>query len=61
MRLIKIDKERSIDVIITRLRKKLKKIQKIQNIYKQLEEKVMFYGLNNIKGILPNNYFIEDY
>ena len=32
--LINIDKERSIDVVITRLRKKLKKIQKIQNTYK---------------------------
>ena len=33
--LIDIDKERSIDVIITRLRKKLNWIQKIQNIFKQ--------------------------
>jgi two-component system phosphate regulon response regulator OmpR len=33
--LIELDKERSIDVIITRLRKKLKLILKIQNFYKQ--------------------------
>ena len=34
-KLIKLDKERSIDVIITRLRKKLNLIPKIQNFYKQ--------------------------
>ena len=34
-KLIKIDKERSVDVIITRLRKKLKLTQKIQNTFKQ--------------------------
>ena len=33
--LINLDKERSIDVIITRLRKKLKMTQKILNFYKQ--------------------------
>ena len=33
-KLIDLDKERSIDVIITRLRKKIEMIQKIQNIYK---------------------------
>ena len=33
--LINLDKERSIDVIITRLRKKLRMIQKIPNFYKQ--------------------------
>ena len=33
-KLIDLDKERSIDVIITRLRKKSKLIQKIQNTYK---------------------------
>ena len=33
-KLIELDKERSIDVIITRLRKKLKLIQKIQKFYK---------------------------
>ena len=33
--LIDLDKERSIDVIVTRLRKKLKKVQKAQNIFKQ--------------------------
>ena len=33
--LIKVDKERSVDVIITRLRKKLKLNRKTQNIYKQ--------------------------
>ena len=33
-KLIKIDKERSVDVIITRLRKKLRLTQKIQNFYK---------------------------
>ena len=56
--LIELDKERSIDVIITRLRKKLKKIQKAQSIYKQLEEKDMFYGLNKyIKNLLPKRLF----
>jgi two-component system phosphate regulon response regulator OmpR len=34
-RILNLDKERSIDVIITRLRKKLNQIPKIQNIYKQ--------------------------
>ena len=32
-KLIKIDKERSVDVVITRLRKKLKTLQKIQKIF----------------------------
>ena len=56
--LIDLTKERSIDVIITRLRKKLKKIQKVQNIFKQLEEKDMFYGLNKLlKNLLPKRLF----
>ena len=56
--LIELDKERSIDVIITRLRKKLKLIQKIQNFYKQLEELDMFYGLSKfLKNILPKRLF----
>ena len=32
---IDLSKERSIDVIVTRLRKKLKKLQKVQNTCKQ--------------------------
>ena len=56
--LINLDKERSIDVIITRLRKKLRLIQKIQNFYKPLEEQDMFYGLNKfVKNILPKRLF----
>ena len=56
--LIDLDKERSIDVIITRLRKKLRLIQKIQNFYKQSEEQDMFYGLSKfLKDILPKRLF----
>ena len=55
--LINLDKERSVDVIITRLRK-IEIDQKIQNSYKQLEEKDMFSGLNKlIKNILPKRLF----
>ena len=43
--MINLDKERSIDVIITRLRK-IEIDPKILNFYKQLEELDMFYGLN---------------
>ena len=56
--LINLDKERSIDVIITRLRKKLKRIQKILNFYKLLGVQDMFYGLSKfLKNILPKSLF----
>ena len=38
-----IQQERSIDVLITRLRQKLKLILKIQNIYKPLGARAMFF------------------
>ena len=44
-KLIKIDKERSVDVVITRLRKKIEDTPKNPKIYRQLEVRVMFYGL----------------
>ena len=44
--LINIDKERSIDVVVTRLRKKIEDNPKIQSIYKRLEVKDMYYGLS---------------
>ena len=58
-KIINISKERTIDVMITRLKTKILKLNpKIQNIYKQLEDQVMFYGLNNfIKKILPKRLF----
>ena len=52
-----ISQERSIDVMITRLRQKLEINQKIQNIFKLLEALAMFSGLNNfIKYILPKDF-----
>ena len=47
-KIINLDKERSIDVIITRLRKKLKKIQKIQNILQTLRGEGYVYGLSKL-------------
>ena len=56
--LIDLTKERSIDVIITRLRKKIEENPKAQNIFKQLEEKDMFYGLSKLlKNLLPKRLF----
>ena len=59
--LIDLDKERSIDVIITRLRK-IETNPKNLNFYKPLEEQDMFYGLNKfIKNLLPKDYSTELY
>ena len=56
--LISLDKERSIDVIITRLRKKIEINPKSPNFYKLSEELDMFYGLNKfVKDILPKRLF----
>ena len=53
-KIINISKERTIDETITRLVQKIEANPKIQNIYKQLEDQVMHYGLNNLfKKILP--------
>ena len=53
-----ISQERSIDVMITRLRQKLDHNLKIQNIYKPLGARAMFSGLNKfIKIILPKRLF----
>ena len=60
-KLINLEKERSIDVIITRLRKN-RIDPKIQNIYKQLEDLAMSYGLNKfIKSLLPKRLFYRHY
>ena len=58
-KLIDLDKERSIDVIITRLRKKIELDPKILNFYKLLEVLDMFYGLNKfIKNIITKKIIL---
>ncbi len=57
-KIINISKERSVDVIITRLRQKLEHDPKTHNTYKQWEDLDMFFGLNKyIKNLLPKRLF----
>ena len=56
--LIKIDKERSVDVIITRLRKKIEENPKSPNYLQTIRGEGYVYGLNKyIKNILPKRLF----